>query len=78
MPVKVLVVDENYLQRLEATETGLFTMDKNCNRLLPRYSRQKVGPMPRNFKGVLLRWLDLSQIFVWTKESSFNAPAVPA
>ena len=39
---------------------------------------KKVGPMPRNFKGVLLRWLDLSEIFVWTKVSLFNAPAAPA
>ena len=39
---------------------------------------KKVGPMPRNFNGVLLRWLDLPQIFVWAKESSFNVPAAPA
>ena len=39
---------------------------------------KRMGPMPRNFNGVLLRWLDLPQIFVWAKESSFNAPAAPA
>jgi hypothetical protein len=39
---------------------------------------KRMGPMPRNFNGVLLRWLDFSQIFVWAKDRSFNAPAVPA
>ena len=39
---------------------------------------EKMGPMPRNSNGVLLRWLDLSQIFVWAKDRSFNAPAAPA
>ena len=40
---------------------------------------KKMGPMPRNnSNGVLLRWLDLPQIFVWAKDRSFNAPAAPA
>jgi len=39
---------------------------------------KKMGPMPRNFNGVLLRWLDLPQIFVWAKDRSFNAPDAPA
>lgn len=39
---------------------------------------KKMGPMPRNFNGVLLRWLDLPQIFVWAKDRSFNASAAPA
>lgn len=39
---------------------------------------KKMGPMLRNFNGVLLRRLDRPQIFVWAKDRSFNAPAAPA